>query len=307
MLEPAMIDFIRETTGFYPTDAAERSVAEQRRLYDAYAAAFTPPRPAGVAVTDEVLALADRSIPLRLYRGGGPVAGTLVYFHGGGFVLGSLDSHEMITARLAADTQAAVVAVDYRLAPEHPAPAAFLDCLAVAEAATRRDLPFAGLPTRLLLAGDSAGGALAAGVALALRDQGGAPPAGMVLIYPGLARDPTPPARDTEAEAPLLTLAAVRAYRDLCLGGRRPGPYHYPLEAERFDGLPPALLTPVEHDPLRDDAVLFAARLREAGGAADVWMGTGLVHGCLRAIGRSPATDAMIGVITDFVGRRLAG
>src|SRR5258708_2357649 len=270
-----MIDFIRETAGFYPADAAERSVAEQRRLYDAYAAAFTPPRPAGVTVTDEVLALADRSIPLRLYRGSGPVTGTLVYFHGGGFVLGSLDSHEMITARLAADTRSAVVAVDYRLAPEHLAPAAFLDCLAVAEAAMRRDLPFAGLPKRLLLAGDSAGGTLAAGVALALRDRGGTPPAGMVLVYPRLARDPTPPARDTEAEAPLLTLAAVRAYRDLCLGGRRPGRYHDPLEVERFDGLPPALLTPVEHDPLRDDAVLFAARLRSAGGAAELWMGTG--------------------------------
>jgi acetyl esterase len=159
MLEPEIAAFVAQTEAVYPANTATLPVAQQRAIYDRYAAAFTPPLPAGLHVENTCLrSHAGHAIALRLYR---PIdrqatRGTVLYFHGGGFVVGSLDSHEIVTARLAADTGLCVIAVDYRLAPEHRAPAAHDDCLEVALAALAGRLPFASLPAPLLLAGDSA-------------------------------------------------------------------------------------------------------------------------------------------------------
>ncbi len=300
MLEPQMLPFIRDTEACFPADAAGLPMPELRRLYDAYAARFTPPRPPGVTAEGTALDLADRRIPLRLYRPSTPPAGIIVYLHGGGFTLGSLDSHDLVTARLAADTGAAVVAVDYRLAPEHRAPAALDDALAVAEAVRHSRLPVPSAP--VLLAGDSAGGLLAAGAALALRDRGGPQPAGLVLVYPALSGDPAEPAARDEAEAPLLSLVEVKACFGAYHGDGAPGPYDRPLAAP-LHGLPPTFLLPVEHDPLRDDAVLFAQRLRDAGVRVDLRLGRGLVHSALRALGRSPEMDSAFADLVAFVRR----
>lgn len=302
MIEPELADFIAEAVIAYPPGAETRPIAETRAFYDAFAARMTPPRPPGIVAEDRALAADGREIPLRLYRGPAKPTGLVLYFHGGGFILGSLDSHDIVTAWLAAETGTAVVAVDYRLAPEHLAPAAFADCFAVAEAAIAGGLPYSdidGLP--IVLAGDSAGGTLAAGVAMKLRDRGHAPLAGLALIYPLLARDPTPPARDDEAEAPMLTLSEVRGCVEAYLGGQSPGPYDFPLDTDRFDGLPPVLALPVEHDPLRDDAYLFAERVRAAGGTAEVLLGTGLAHGCVRARERSPGVRRLYSALATFV------
>jgi len=305
MIDPDIEAFVAASTAFFPPSPGPRPIDEQRRLYDAYAAACTPPRPAGLVVEEAAIGGRGGPVALRLYRPAAGGTGTVLYFHGGGFVLGGLDSHEFVTARLALDLGAAVVAVDYRLAPEHRSPAAFEDCLAATEAAIDGQMPFAGAAGPLALAGDSAGGTLAAAVALAVRDRRVSPIAAMALVYPMLAPEPTPPAALTEAEAPMLTAAEVIAYRDAYLGGREPGPYDFPLLADRFDGLPPALLLPVEHDPLRDDASAFAERLAAAGGAAELVVGAGLVHGCLRAIGRSTAVDALYGRLAGFLGAAL--
>lgn len=299
MLEPEIAAFVAAVDAWYPADAAARSPAEQRRLYDRFAAEWTPPAlPAGIVQQDAVWQAADgRAIALRRYTFAHHTPrGTVLFFHGGGFVVGSLDSHALITAQLAADTGLAVIAVDYRLAPEHRAPAALEDCLAVTRAARDARWPFGPCVHPLTLAGDSAGGMLAAGVATALRDAGEGGVDGIALVYPMLGFEPQSPARETEAHAPMLTLDDVHRYRALywegglldALGDGNPLlRASVPLAASRFDGLPPVLAIGAEHDPLRDDARVYVERIRAAGGAAHHWMGEGLVHGCWRALGTS--------------------
>jgi acetyl esterase len=306
MLETEMTEFVRRTDEMYPPDTATMTIAGQRTLYDNYAKAFTPALPDRLIIETTVLdSVAGHRIPLRLYRAtnGTTQAGTVLYFHGGGFVLGSLDSHEAITARLAADTGMHVIAVDYRLAPEHPAPAAHEDCIEVTLAAINGTLPFAGLPARLQLVGDSAGGNLAASVAAILRDRGVAGVAGVVAIYPALGREPALPARDSEANAPMLTLADVHAYRELYWQDREPYPQMTPLDATHFSGLPATLAIGVEHDPLRDDARVYIERIRAAGGEGYLWIGEGLVHGCLRALGTSPGVKLLYRKVCEFLTR----
>ncbi|MGF7132105.1 acetyl esterase [Paraburkholderia sp. EB58] len=313
MLEREIAAFVERTYAIYPANTATLPAVQQRAIYDRYAAAFTPPLPAGVQVENASFRTRlGHSIRLRLYRPsaqGPEPMGTLLFFHGGGFVVGSLDSHEIVTARLAADTGLCVIAVDYRLAPEHRAPAAHDDCLEVTLAALEGRLPFASLPAPLQLAGDSAGGNLAASVAMALRDRGIDGVRGMALIYPMLGAEPQLPARDTEAHAPMLSLADVYAFRRLYWGGRWDERHDdtaalawtLPLHAGRFDGLPRTLAIGVEHDPLRDDARVFAERIRAAGGQAQAWPGTGLVHGCWRALSTSPAVQQLHATVCRFL------
>ncbi|MGF6788033.1 alpha/beta hydrolase [Paraburkholderia sp. 35.1] len=315
MLEPEIAAFIERASALYPSHHAAMTPREQRELYDRYAATLTPPLPSELTTQDASFRTdAGHAIPLRLYRHPakasehGTIRGTVLYFHGGGFVLGSLNSHQMVTARLAADTGLDVIAVDYRLAPEHRAPAAHDDCLAITRAALNHRLPF-DLPERaaLQLAGDSAGGTLAASVALRLRDECASGVRGIALVYPMLGTEPQLPARDTESDAPMLTLADVHKFRDAYWGKGEeadptPGPaWTIPLAATRFDELPPTLAIGAEHDPLRDDARVFVERIREAGGDARLLVGTGLVHGCWRALETSPGVQAMHRAVCEFL------
>ncbi|MEM5345934.1 alpha/beta hydrolase [Paraburkholderia azotifigens] len=311
MLEPEIVAFVERTKSLYPADRAASTLAEQRAMYERLAAAFTTPLPDGVTSQDALFAspTGGHSFMLRLYPPSdrASASGTVLYFHGGGFAVGSLASHELITARIAADTGLCVVAVDYRLAPEHAAPAAHEDCLAVTRAALDGRLPFGPLPRSLQLAGDSAGGTLAASVALRLRDEGVSGVDGIALVYPMLGVEPQLPARDTEADAPMLTLADVRRYGALYWGGRADYPWTVPLEASRYDGLPPTLAIGVEHDPLRDDARVFAERIAAAGGRADAPVGMGLVHGSWRALATSPGVQWMHREVCRFLVRHAAG
>ncbi|OXI67961.1 alpha/beta hydrolase [Burkholderia sp. AU28863] len=313
MLEPEIAAFVASVDAWYPADAAARSPDEQRRLYDRFAAEWTPAAlPAGIVQQDAVWRARDgRAIALRRYTSApGTSRGTVLFFHGGGFVVGSLDSHALITARLAADTGLDVIAVDYRLAPQHRAPAALEDCVEVTRAARDARWPFGPCVHPLTLAGDSAGGMLAAAVATALRDAGEGSVDGIALVYPMLGFEPQSPARETEAHAPMLTLDDVHRYRALYWDGdlsdvRRHGNpllrASVPLEAGRFDGLPPVLAIGAEHDPLRDDARVYVERIRAAGGVARYWMGEGLVHGCWRALGTSPQAARMHRAVGRFL------
>ena len=311
MLEPEMLAFIERTSRFYQGDRGSVTLAEQRAMYARAAAAFTPPLPEGVTTQDARFTSPEgHAFDVRLYapadRERSP--GTVLYFHGGGFVLGSLDSHDLITARIAADTGLCVVALDYRLAPEHPVPAAHEDCLAVARAALDDRLPFGPLPRPLQLAGDSAGGTLAASVAMRLRDEGKTGVSGVALVYPMLGLEPQSPSRDTQANAPMLTLADVHRYGALYWGGReRDYAWTVPLEASRYDGLPPVLAIGVEHDPLCDDARVFAERIRAAGGQAHAPVGAGLVHGSWRALATSPGVQWMHREVCRFLLGHAAG
>ncbi|MBN3787298.1 alpha/beta hydrolase [Burkholderia sp. Ac-20353] len=304
MLEPEIAAFVEAVDAWYPADAAAQTPAEQRRLYERFAAAWTPASlPDGIVQEDATFDAPDgRAIALRCYRPAHDAPrGTVLFFHGGGFVVGSLDSHALITARLAADTGLAVIATDYRLAPEHSAPAALDDCLAIARAARAARLPFGPCARPLTLAGDSAGGMLAAAVATSLRDAAEGGIDGIALVYPMLGSEPQRPARDTEAHAPLLTLDDVYRYRALYWGNGPPPRVTVPLDAARFYGLPPVLAIGAEHDPLRDDARVYVERIRDAGGVARFWLGEGLVHGCWRALDTSPQAARMHREIAAFV------
>jgi acetyl esterase len=279
-------DFMIAGERFYPPDAVNFTMAEQRAFYDAYCAHFRKPRPAGVDSAD----VAPGGIACRHYRKAGTTdAPVMIYLHGGGFVLGGLDSHDDVCAEICDGAAIDVMAVDYRLAPEHPFPAAFEDGWAVLnDAATRH--------SRIIIGGDSAGGNLAAAIAIKARDAGGPRLRGQVLIYPGLGGDMARGSYLTQANAPGLTTRDVAAYRDIYKGGA--SKYAQPLNETNYAGLPPAFLVAAGLDPLHDDCLDYAARLTAAGVPAKVRDEPLLVHAFLRARTMSaPARDAFAAII----------
>lgn len=273
-------DFIRKTDSCYPPDAVDLDIAGQRQVYDAMCRAFVVEAPKGLTVRD----LDMGGVPCRLYERGTPVV-TVLYFHGGGFVVGGLDSHDDVCAEICDRTGFRVVSADYRLVPEHPHPAPFDDCKAVTRAAART------WPGKLLLAGDSAGGNLAAAVCHAARTDGPQID-GQVLIYPGLGGDRTKGSYVTHAEAPMLTTRDVAFYARLAGAARADDPTHAPLRDTDFSGLPPTRIWVAECDPVADDGRAYHDRLRAAGVPVQLTVSTGLVHGHLRA--RTSVTRARI-------------
>ncbi|WP_323037188.1 alpha/beta hydrolase [Pararhodobacter sp.] len=262
-----VLAFIAKTDAAYPPDAVNFTIAEQRAFYDKMCAAFAPPHPEGLRAQD----LSLNGVPCRRYTPTAPREGvTVLYFHGGGFVVGGLHSHDSICAELAEGAQATLISVDYRLVPEHKHPAAYDDCIAVAEAVAGPKI----------LVGDSAGANLAASVA-ATRDD----IVGQVLIYGGFGRDLSLPSFTRHAFAPGLTLADIEFYADLRYAKGRPehDVTSVPMDAEDFSVYPPTALFSAECDPLASESVEFAARLAEAGVPVTFTEEPGLIHGYLRA------------------------
>ena len=269
--------FIERTNSWYPPETANYSIARQRDIYDRMCREFFAGYPDGVTAETTAITASEREIPIRIYRGQSASAAVL-YFHGGGFILGGLDSHDDVCAELCARTGYEIVSVDYRLAPEHLHPAAFDDALAAFEwaAATYRQ--------PIVLCGDSAGGNLAAAVSHATRGHSDKP-AGQVLIYPALGGDATRGSYVRHAEAPMLTLRDLEFYKEIRTGGReRPGDITLsPLADTDFSGLPPTVLVTAECDPLSSDGETYRDRIAAAGGHAIWFEEPGLVHGYLRA------------------------
>ncbi len=217
-------EFIHRTEASYPPDTATLSIADQRAIYDRMCRAFHRGHPPGVVAEDRTLG----GVPCRVYGGTG---GTVVYFHGGGFVVGGLQSHDDVCAEICSATGLCVVSVDYRLCPEHPHPAAFDDAIAATRAIA------ATYPAPLVLAGDSAGGNLAAATAHAIGRNGGLGIVGQVLIYPGLGGNPDAGSYLTHAKAPMLTRDDVLFYASIRHGtGPEPAanPTFAPLSDNRF-------------------------------------------------------------------------
>ncbi len=213
-------------------------------------------------------------VPVRTYDPGMDGAPTTVYFHGGGWVIGDLDTHDPQCRRLANAARTRVVAVDYRLAPEHPYPAALDDAYAVtcAVAAERG---------AVAVAGDSAGGNLAAAVALRARDEDGPAITTQLLVYPALDPTLTQPSVTENGEGYFLTKAGMEWFVGHYLPDRatRTEAYAGPLHAPDLAGLPPAVVATAEFDPLRDEGDAYARRLADAGVAVVHLRHPGLVHG----------------------------
>jgi acetyl esterase len=289
--------FIERTNAWYPPDTAERSVAEQRRIYDAMCREFFTGYPEGVTAGTGWFEGEETRVPIRAYRSGGEAAAVVLYLHGGGFVVGGLDSHDDVCAELCARTGFDVVSADYRLSPEHRHPAAFDDAFAVFEWLAERPKP-------VLLCGDSAGGNLAAAVAHAARART-ARPLGQVLIYPGLGGDMSAGSYLRHAEAPMLTVRDVLFYRD-ARGGEPGDPTAAPLADTDFSGLPPTVIVTAECDPLSSDGEAYRDRIRTAGGKAWWHEEPGLVHGFLRArhtVGRAGESFERIAAALGGLGR----
>jgi acetyl esterase len=283
--------FIRQSEAAYPPDTATLTIADQRRIYDGMCRAFFQGYPPGVTAEDRAIG----GVPCRVYQGSG--LATVIYLHGGGFVVGGLHSHDDVCAEIRGTTGLTVISVDYRLSPEHAHPAAFDDACAVVRT----------VPGPLVLAGDSAGGNLAAAAAHALRDPR---ILGQVLIYPGLGGDRTKGSYLTHAHAPMLTAADIDFYAGIRHGGTRPPPGDStvsPLQDTDFSRLPMTLAISAECDPLHDDAPAYAAAVRAAGGRAHAVTARGLVHGYLRARRTVPRAAESFALITSTIAAFAAG
>ena len=279
LLGPEITAFIARVDACYPPDAVERSVDEQREIYNAMCKVFHAGHPEGVNAADDLLQADGRTIPVRHYMPPGtPGKALVVYYHGGGFVVGGLESHDDVCAEICAATGYRVAAVDYRLAPEHIHPAQSDDAIAAFR------LLAAGHDGPVIVCGDSAGGTLSAAVCHTLRGEDKAP-AGQVLIYPALGVDESKGSYVTHANAPGLTTTDMKAYNALRSGGRKitGDPSFKPLMDTDFSGLPPTIMVSADCDPLNDDCPDYRDALLAAGGKAHWVEGKGLIHGFLRA------------------------
>lgn len=293
--EEGILAFHKRCEDFYPADAVDADIAQQRAWYDALCAAFDAPPPAGMTKEDGLVA---ERIPIRRYRPARVTSRTrLFYIHGGGFVVGSLASHDAICAEISEAAGAELVSVDYRLSPEHVWPAAFDDCWAVLVELLLERHP-------LVVIGDSAGGNLAAGLVLKARDEGLRGIAGQALIYPGLGGDLASGSYVEMAEAPGLSTADVAYYRDVYAAPQEQA-HAFPLRAENLAGLPPAFITGAFFDPLRDDARAYAARLILAGVPVEYREEKQMIHAWLRARFMSEGARAGFAALCGAV-RRMA-
>jgi acetyl esterase len=243
-------------------------------------------------------------VPVRIYKPDTETQTIILYFHGGGWVMGGIDDSDAHVRRMAEATGCGIVSVGYRLAPEHPFPAAIQDAIAAWEWLVEN----AGAGVTLGIAGDSAGGNIAAGASIAIRDLGLAMPAFQILGYPVLSAVMDTPSYTGQADGPILSAADMRWFWDHYAphAESRADPRASPLGAHDLSRLPPALIMAAACDPLRDEAALYAERLKEAGVPVRYRCYEGMIHGFYKMAdvlegGRMALAEAAIFVATQMV------
>jgi acetyl esterase len=273
------------------------SVAEARAQYEGRIRLMAAPPDVG-EVSERTIQGPGGDLRMRIYRPArvGPFP-VLAFFHGSGFVLCSLDTHDGMCRHLCAGAGCVVVSVDYRLAPEHKFPAGLDDCVVATRWIAGHAAELDGDAERMAVAGDSAGGNLAAAAALRIRDEAGPKLCGQLLIYPVTDYfEPGTPSYQENAEGYGLTRDTMIWFWNHYLSDPAEGadPLASPLRARDLSGLPPALVMTAEYDPLRDEGDQYADKLRAAGTPAVTSRWPGMNHGFLFWVGRADkAGEAM--------------
>lgn len=281
--------FVDVSSSFYFSDQKDFTIGEMRNNYDALCAHFAQPLPAGVASHDRLIG----DIPLRHYSISSTPAAQLVYFHGGGFIVGGLNSHDDICAGICAETGFDVTAVDYRLAPEHQHPAALNDCV------NALDVIHAEADTPIVLAGDSAGGWLAAMASLARP----AMITGQVLIYPMLGGALNKGSFVDCADVPLLSTEQVAFYWATYFDSPFDRTALTPPMALDVSQSPQTVMIAAECDPLMSDTPDYAKKLSVAGVDVEFTIETGLPHGFIRARHSVERARLSFARITDAISQ----
>ena len=253
--------------------------------------AASRPRPVGpqvAAVADRSIPGPDGDVPVRIYtpEGTGPFP-ILVWYHGGGWVIGDLESADPTARHLCKGAGCVVVSVDYRLAPETKFPGPAEDCYAATVWSVNNAASLNADASRLAVGGDSAGGNLAAGISLMAADRGGPAIAHQLLVYPVTERNYDTPSYSQNAEGFLLARDAMIWYWDAYLADEADAsnPYAAPMNAESLAGQPPALVITAEFDPLRDEGEAYGRRLQEAGVDTTISRYDGMIHGFFGMVG----------------------
>jgi acetyl esterase len=303
-LHPQAVKFLSQLAALKLPPTEESTPAEARDWMRASIPGLGPP--------EAVASVEDRSIPgpagkisVRIYRSAAAnkPCPAVVFFHGGGWVVGDLDTHDGLCRALCNAARCVVMSVDYRLAPEHKYPAAAEDAYAatiwIREHAAVLDVD----PRRVAVAGDSAGGNLAAATALMTRDRGQPPLAAQVLIYPIADGDFETPSYQEFADGYMLTRGAMKWFFRQYLSGEHEAqePYVCPAQAANLRGLPPALVITAEYDPLRDEAEAYARRLQAAGVPSQLTRYDGMVHGFLRRLNMFDAARVALSEVSSFL------
>ncbi len=300
-LDEAVADLLAEFEASGLPEWHRLSVAAARRLEDDL---FSPAELPEVALRRDLAVEGPAGeVPVRVYRDVEPPAPVLVFLHGGGWTLGTLDSADDVCAELARRGECVVISVDYRLAPEHPFPAAVDDAWAALEWAAETAGAFGGDPDRLQVGGTSAGGNLAAATALRAAAFGGPDLDHQLLLYPMID-----PVLDTDsavgqADAPLLTRADVAWFWEQYLRSPvdRHNPFAAPLRADDLGGVPPATVVTAGHDLLRDEGAAYAARLADDGVPVDHRNYPSMPHGFLSLTDEVGTADAAMDEVGEAV------
>ncbi|HEY4546505.1 MAG TPA: alpha/beta hydrolase [Pedomonas sp.] len=292
------------TAGSIPVDVLRKAVRDS-------STAIPGPNVPIAAVEDRTIPGPGGELPIRLYTpvGTGPFP-IVVYFHGGGWVVGDLDTQDMIARGLCAGSESIVVSVDYRLAPENPFPAAIEDAWAATQWAYANAREIGGDPERMGVAGDSAGGSLAAVSAIFARDAGAPALRAQVLFY-GACNYPsveTPSAKEY-ANGPILRREDTMYFWSQYLTDPEREQHDFrasPLRAESHAGLAPAFVGTAECDPSRDDAENYGQKLKDAGVEVDVQRYKGMIHGFVSWVGFLPGAQQAMADANTFLKRQFA-
>jgi acetyl esterase/lipase len=248
-----------------------------RKKFAELAAAVPPPDTTGIEVEDRTVP-ADPDVPVRMYRPH-QAQGAVIWLHGGGFVMGDLDTEHPWATRIATLSGATVISVGYRPSPEHRFPAALDDAYAVLTWAAEHTTELGVAPERIAVGGHSAGGTLAAAVALRARDEQGPPIRFQLLNQPGLDDRPETWSRRNFTDTPWMNSAKVAAAWGHYLGSAPATPYAAPARAADLSGLPPAYIATAEFCPNRDEDIAYAVRLLQAGVPVELHQWPGTFHG----------------------------